>query len=62
MTSKDLDKAVDTFAQSTNLMAGIQEEFAILELTTWTWSRVSSTCAPARASATRCWRTRSRVS
>ncbi len=31
MTSKDLDKAVDTFAQSTNLTVGIEEEFAILE-------------------------------
>jgi carboxylate-amine ligase len=34
MTSKDLDKAVDTFAQSTNLTVGIEEEFAILEPTT----------------------------
>jgi carboxylate-amine ligase len=31
MISKDLDKAVDTFAQSTNLTVGIEEEFAILE-------------------------------
>jgi carboxylate-amine ligase len=31
MTSKDLDKAVDTFAQSTNLTVGLEEEFAILE-------------------------------
>jgi glutamate---cysteine ligase / carboxylate-amine ligase len=31
MTSKDLDKAVDTFAQSTDLTVGIEEEFAILE-------------------------------
>jgi glutamate---cysteine ligase / carboxylate-amine ligase len=31
MTSKDLDKAVDKFAQSTNLTVGIEEEFAILE-------------------------------
>ncbi len=34
MTSKDLDKAVDTFEQSTNLTVGIEEEFAILEPTT----------------------------
>lgn len=34
MTSKDLDKAVDTFAQSTDLTVGIEEEFAILEPTT----------------------------
>jgi carboxylate-amine ligase len=34
MTSKDLDKAVDTFAQSTNFTVGIEEEFAILEPTT----------------------------
>jgi glutamate---cysteine ligase / carboxylate-amine ligase len=34
MTSKDLDKAVDTFAQSTNLTVGIEEEFAILEPST----------------------------
>jgi carboxylate-amine ligase len=34
MTSKDLDKAVDTFARSTNLTVGIEEEFAILEPTT----------------------------
>jgi carboxylate-amine ligase len=34
MTSKDLDKAVDIFAQSTNLTVGIEEEFAILEPTT----------------------------
>src|ERR1700729_4133257 len=31
MTSKDLDKTVDTFAQSTDLTVGIEEEFAILE-------------------------------
>ena len=31
MTSKDLDKAVETFAQSTDLTVGIEEEFAILE-------------------------------
>jgi glutamate---cysteine ligase / carboxylate-amine ligase len=31
MISKDLDKAVDTFAKSTNLTVGIEEEFAILE-------------------------------
>src|ERR1700735_5435376 len=31
MTSKDLDKAVDTFAHSTDLTVGIEEEFAILE-------------------------------
>ncbi len=31
MTSKDLDKAVDTFARSTDLTVGIEEEFAILE-------------------------------
>jgi carboxylate-amine ligase len=31
MTSKDLDKAVDTFAQSIDLTVGIEEEFAILE-------------------------------
>jgi carboxylate-amine ligase len=31
MTGKDLDKAVDTFAQSTDLTVGIEEEFAILE-------------------------------
>ncbi|MFZ1925029.1 MAG: YbdK family carboxylate-amine ligase [Solirubrobacteraceae bacterium] len=33
MTSKDLDKAVDTFAQSIDLTVGIEEEFAILEPT-----------------------------
>jgi carboxylate-amine ligase len=31
MTSKDLDRAVDTFARSTDLTVGIEEEFAILE-------------------------------
>jgi glutamate---cysteine ligase / carboxylate-amine ligase len=31
MTGPDLDKAVDTFAQSTDLTVGIEEEFAILE-------------------------------
>jgi glutamate---cysteine ligase / carboxylate-amine ligase len=31
MTSKDLDKAVDTFTQSTDLTVGIEEEFAILD-------------------------------
>jgi glutamate---cysteine ligase / carboxylate-amine ligase len=34
VTSKDLDKAVDTFSQSTDLTVGIEEEFAILEPTT----------------------------
>jgi carboxylate-amine ligase len=34
MTSKDLGKAVDTFAQSTDLTVGIEEEFAILDPTT----------------------------
>jgi carboxylate-amine ligase len=33
MTSKDLDKAVDTFAQSIDLTVGIEEEFAILDPT-----------------------------
>jgi carboxylate-amine ligase len=31
MTSLDLDQAVDTFAQSTDLTVGIEEEFAILD-------------------------------
>jgi carboxylate-amine ligase len=31
MTSLDLDKAVDTFAQATDLTVGIEEEFAILD-------------------------------
>jgi carboxylate-amine ligase len=34
MNSLDLDKAVDTFARSTDLTVGIEEEFAILEPTT----------------------------
>jgi carboxylate-amine ligase len=31
MTSLDLDKAVDTFAQATDLTVGIEEEFALLD-------------------------------
>jgi carboxylate-amine ligase len=31
MTSLDLDKAVDTFAQATDLTVGLEEEFAILD-------------------------------
>jgi glutamate---cysteine ligase / carboxylate-amine ligase len=31
MTSLDLDKAVETFAQSTDLTVGVEEEFAILD-------------------------------
>ncbi|HEY5285611.1 MAG TPA: YbdK family carboxylate-amine ligase [Solirubrobacteraceae bacterium] len=34
MTSKDLDKAVETFARSTDLTVGIEEEFAILDPST----------------------------
>ncbi len=34
MTSLDLDKAVDTFAQATDLTVGLEEEFAILDPTT----------------------------
>ncbi len=34
MTSLDLDRAVDTFAQSTDLTVGLEEEFAILDPTT----------------------------
>jgi carboxylate-amine ligase len=34
MTSLDLDKAADTFARSTDLTVGIEEEFAILDPTT----------------------------
>jgi carboxylate-amine ligase len=34
MTSLDLDQAVDTFAQSTDLTVGIEEEFAILDPST----------------------------
>jgi glutamate---cysteine ligase / carboxylate-amine ligase len=35
MTSLDLDKAVDTFAQATDLTVGIEEEFAILDPVTF---------------------------
>jgi len=34
MTSPDLDKAVETFADSTDLTVGLEEEFAILDPTT----------------------------
>jgi carboxylate-amine ligase len=34
MTSLDLDKAVDTFAQATDLTVGLEEEFAILDPST----------------------------
>jgi carboxylate-amine ligase len=34
VTSLDLDKAVDTFAQSTDLTVGLEEEFAILDPST----------------------------
>jgi carboxylate-amine ligase len=35
MTSLDLDRAVDTFAQATDLTVGIEEEFAILDPVTF---------------------------
>ena len=62
MTSKDLDKAVDTFAQSTDLTVGIEEEFAILEPTTLDLVPRFEHLRCARASATRYWRVRSQVS
>ena len=62
MSTIDLDRAVETFAASTDLTVGLEEEFSILDRETLDLAPRSRSCAMPRRSSIRCCTSTSPVS